>query len=148
MKFVIQSIVLVVISCTMVGTNSSIYAVYAFHQNYPEFDTEEEVKQIYEVLKNAPNFESKLMQIENMTDLISAGCGMNLFLSGRQSETDSSKSMLEICDNEVIAMKIECDQHYNLMEYCKDKDDFMIDYITERNLNENLSGGVASVSPN
>ena len=148
MKFVIQSIVLVVISCTMVGTNSSIYTVNAFHQNYPEFDTEEEVKQIYEVLKNAPNFESKLMQIENMTDLISAGCGMNLFLSGRQSETDSSKSMLEICDNEVIAMKIECDQHYNLMEYCKDKDDFMIDYITERNLNENLSGGVASVSPN
>lgn len=148
MKFVIQSIVLVVISCTMVGTNSSIYNVYAFHQNYPEFDTEEEVKQIYEVLKNAPNFESKLMQIENMTDLISAGCGMNLFLSSRQSETDSSKSMLEICDNEVIAMKIECDQHYNLMEYCKDKDDFMIDYITERNLNENLSGGVASVSPN
>lgn len=148
MKFIIQSIVLVVVSCTMVGTNSSIYSTYAFHQNYPEFDTEEEVKQIYEVLKNAPNFESKLMQIENMTDLISAGCGMNLFLSGRQSETDSSKSMLEICDNEVIAMKIECDQHYNLMEYCKDKDDFMIDYITERNLNENLSGGVASVSPN
>lgn len=147
MKFVIQSIVLVVISCTMVGTNSSIHSIYAFHQNYPEFDTEEEVKQIYKVLKNAPNFELKLMQIENMTDLISAGCGMNLFLSGRQSETDSSKSMLEICDNEVLAMKIECDQHYNLMEYCKDKDDFMIDYITERNLNENLSGGVASVSP-
>ena len=147
MKFVIQSIVLVVVSCTMVGTNSSIHSIYAFHQNYPEFDTEEEVKQIYKVLKNAPNFESKLMQIENMTDLISAGCGMNLFLSGRQSETDSSKSMLEICDNEVLAMKIECDQLYNLMEYCKDKDDFMIDYITERNLNENLSGGVASVSP-
>ena len=147
MKFVIQSIVLVVVSCTMVGTNSSIHSIYAFHQNYPEFDTEEEVKQIYKVLKNAPNFESKLMQIENMTDLISAGCGMNLFLSGRQSETDSSKSMLEICDNEVLAMKIECDQHYNLMEYCKDKDDFMIDYITKRNLNENLSGGVASVSP-
>lgn len=147
MKFVIQSIVLVVISCTMVGTNSSIHSIYAFHQNYPEFDTEEEVKQIYKVLKNAPNFELKLMQIENMTDLISAGCGMNLFLSGRQSETDSSKSMLEICDNEVLAMKIECDQHYNLMEYCKDKDDFMIDYITERNLNENLSGGVASVFP-
>jgi hypothetical protein len=147
MKFVIQSIVLVVVSCTMVGTNSSIHSIYAFHQNYPEFDTEEEVKQIYKVLKNVPNFESKLMQIENMTDLISAGCGMNLFLSGRQSETDSSKSMLEICDNEVLAMKIECDQHYNLMEYCKDKDDFMIDYITERNLNENLSGGVASVSP-
>jgi len=148
MKFIIQSIVLVVISCTIVGTDSYMDSIYAFHQNYPEFDTEEEVEQIYKVLKNAPNFESKLMQIENMTDLISAGCGINLFLSGRQSETDSSKSMLEICDNEIIAMKIECDQHYNLMEYCKDKDDFMIDYITERNLNLNLSGGVASVSPN
>lgn len=148
MKFVIHSIVLVVISCMMVGTESYVDSIYAFHQNYPEFDTEEEVKEIYEVLKNAPNFKSKLMQIENMTDLIKAGCGMNLFLSGKSSETDNVKSMLEICDNEVIAMKIECDQHYDLMQYCKDKDDFIIDYITERNLKENLSGGVASVSPN
>ena len=148
MKFIIQTILLLVISCTMVGTESYIGSIYAFHQNYPEFDTEEEVKQLYEVLKNAPNFKSKLMQIENMTDLINAGCGLNLFLSDRQLESDSARSMLEICDNEVIAMKMECDQHYNLMEYCKDKDDFMMDYITERNLNENLSGGVASVSPN
>jgi len=148
MKFIIQTILLLVISCTMVGTESYKGSIYAFHQNYPEFDTEEEVKQLYEVLKNAPNFESKLNQLENMTDLINAGCGVNLFLSDRQSESDNTKSMLEICDNEVIAMKMECDQHYNLMEYCKDKDDFMMDYITERNLNENLSGGVASVSPN
>ena len=147
MKFIIQSIVFVIIGCMMVGMDSYIDSTYAFHQNYPEFDTEEEVKQIYKVLKNAPNFESKLIQIENMTDLISAGCGMNLFLSGRQSETDSAKSMLDICDSEVIAMKLECDQHYDLMEYCKDKDDFMMEYITERNLNENLSGSVASVSP-
>jgi hypothetical protein len=148
MKFVIHSIVLVVMSCMTVGTESYVDSIYAFHQNYPEFDTEEEVKEIYEVLKNAPNFKSKLMQIENMTDLINAGCGMNLFLSDKSSETDNVKSMLEICDNEVIAMKIECDQHYDLMKYCKDKDDFIMDYITERNLNENLSGGVASVSPN
>jgi len=148
MRFIIQSILLVVISYTMMGTQSYVGSTYAFHQNYPEFDTEEEVKQLYEVLKNAPNFESKLNQLENMTDLINAGCGVNLFLSDRQLESNSAKSMLEICDNEVIAMKLECDQHYNLMEYCKDKDDFMMDYITERNLNENLSGGVASVSPN
>jgi hypothetical protein len=45
-------------------------------------------------------------------------------------------------------MKLECDEHYDLMEYCKDKDDFMMDYISERNLSENLSGGVASISPN
>jgi hypothetical protein len=132
----------------MMGTNSYIDTIYAFHQNYPEFDTEEEVKEIYEVLKNAPNFKSKLMQIENMTDLINAGCSINMFMSVEPSKTDNVKSMLEICDNEVVAMKIECDEHYDLMEYCKDKDDFMMDYITERNLNESLSGGVASISPN
>lgn len=148
MRFIIQSIVLVVISCTMMGTNSHIDMTYAFHQNYPEFDTEDEVREIYEILKNAPNFKSKLMQIENMTDLINTGCGINLFMSGKSSETDNVKSILEICDNEVVSMKIECDQHYDLMKYCKDKHDFMMDYITERNLNENLSGGVASVSPN
>lgn len=148
MKFIIQSIVLVVISCTMMGTDSYIDRLYAFHQNYPEFNTEEEVKEIYEVLQNAPNFESKLMQIENMTDLINSGCSVNMLISDRELETDSVKSMLEICDNEVVAMKLECDEHYNLMEYCKDKDDFMMDYISERNLSENLSGGVASISPN
>lgn len=148
MRFIIQSIVLVVISCTMMGTDSYIDRVYAFHQNYPEFNTKEEVKEIYEVLKNAPNFESKLIQIENMTDLINSGCSMNMVMSVEPSESDTAKSMLEICDNEVIAMKMECDEHYDLMKYCKDKDDFMMDYITERNLNENLSGGVASISPN
>jgi hypothetical protein len=148
MRFIIQSIVLVVISCTMMGTDSYIDRLYAFHQNYPEFDTEEEVEEIYEVLKNAPNFESKLLQIENMTDLINAGCSMNMVMSVEPSESDTAKSMLEICDNEVIAMKMECDEHYDLMKYCKDKDNFMMDYIIERNLNENLSGGVASISPN
>ena len=148
MKFIILSIVLVLISCIMAGTKFYMDSIYAFHQNYPEFDTEEEVKELYEVLKNAPNFKSKLMQIENMTDIISTGCGINLFMSGEPSEINNVKSMLEICDNEVVAMKLECDQHYDLMEYCKDENDFMMDYITERNLNENLSGGVASVSPN
>lgn len=148
MKFINQFIVLVVVSCTMIGTGSYIDRIYAFHQNYPEFNTEEEVKEIYEVLKNAPNFNSKLMQIENMTDLINAGCNVNMLISVDPSETENVKSMLEICDNEVVAMKLECDEHYDLMEYCKDKDDFMMDYISERNLSENLSGGVASISPN
>jgi hypothetical protein len=148
MKFVIQSIVLVVIGCTMVGTDSYMDRLYAFHQNYPEFSTEEEVKEIYEVLKNAPNFKSKLMQIENMTDLINAGCTVNMLIAVGPSETENVKSMLEICDNEVLAMKMECDEHYDLMEYCKDKDNFMMDYIVERNLSKNLSGGVASISPN
>lgn len=148
MKFIIQSIVLVVISCTMVGTGSYIDRLYAFHQNYPEFNTEDEVKEIYEVLQNVPNFKSKLMQIENMTDLINSGCSVNMLISDGPSETESVKSVLEICDNEVVAMKMECDEHYDLMEYCKDKDDFMMDYIAERNLSENLSGGLASISPN
>lgn len=148
MKFIILFVVLVVIGCTMVGTGSYFDRIFAFHQNYPEFNTEDEVKEIYEVLKNAPNFNSKLMQIENMTDLINAGCSVNMLISVGPSDTENVKSMLEICDNEVVAMKLECDEHYDLMEYCKDKDDFMMDYISERNLSENLSGGVASISPN
>ena len=44
MKFIIQSIVLAVFSCMMLGTQSCIDSTYAFHQNYPEFDTEEEAR--------------------------------------------------------------------------------------------------------
>ena len=147
MKFIIQTILLLVISCTMVGTESYIGNIYAFHQNYPEFDTEEEVKQLYEVLKNAPNFESKLMQLENMSDFVSLGCNLNMLMSPELSEAESVNDNLQICDDEVGAMKAECDKHYDVMEYCKEKDDFMTNYIAERNLNENISGKLASASP-
>lgn len=131
----------------MVGTDSYIDKIFAFHLNYPEFDTEKEVKDIYQVLKNAPNFKSKLMQLENMTDFISVGCSLNMPMSPELSEAKDVIYDLEICDAEVGAMKTECDKHYDVMEYCKEKDDFMMDYIAERNLTENLSGRLASASP-
>lgn len=131
----------------MVGTDSYIDKIFAFHLNYPEFDTEREVKDIYEVLKNSPNFESKLMQLENMSDFVSVGCNLNVHMSPELSEAESMNHDLEICDDEVGAMKAECDKHYDVMEYCKEKDDFMTDYIAERNLSEKLSSKLASASP-
>ena len=138
---------LIVIGCTMVGTDSYIDKIFAFHLNYPEFDTEKEVKDIYEVLKNSPNFESKLMQLENISDFVSVGCNLNTLMSPELSEAESVNHDLEICDIEVGAMKAECDKHYDVMEYCKEKDDFMTNYITERNLSEKLSGKLASALP-
>lgn len=138
---------LIIIGCTMVGTDSYIDKIFAFHLNYPEFDTETEVKEIYEVLKNSPNFESKLMQLENMSDFVSVECNLNMLMSPELSEAESVNHDLEICDDEVGAMKTECDKHYDVMEYCKEKDDFMTDYIAERNLSEKLSGKLASASP-
>ena len=72
---------------------------------------------------------------------------MNTVLSPELSEAESVNQDLEICDNEVGAMKAECDKHYDVMEYCKEKDDFMTNYIAERNLSDNLSGKLASSSP-
>ena len=138
---------LIVIGCTVVGTNSYIDEIFAFHLNYPEFDTEKEVKDIYEVLKNSPNFESKLMQLENISDFVSVGCNLNTLMSPELSEPQSVNHDLEICDDEVGAMKAECDKHYDVMEYCKEKNDFMTNYIAERNLGEKLSGKLASSSP-
>ena len=131
----------------MVGTDSYIDKIFAFHLNYPEFDTETEVKEIYEVLKNSPNFESKLMQLENMSDFVSVGCNLNMLMSPELSEAESVNHDLEICDDEVGAMKTECDKHFDVMEYCREKDDFMMDYIAERNLSEKLSGKLTSASP-
>jgi hypothetical protein len=37
------------------------------------------------------------------------------------SEAESVDHDLEICDHEVGAMKAECDKHYDVMEYCKEK---------------------------
>ena len=138
---------LIIIGCTIVGTNSYIDKIFAFHLNYPEFDTETEVKDLYEVLKNSPNFESKLKQLENMSDFVSVGCNLHILMAHEPSEAERVNHVLEICDGEVDAMKAECDKHYDVMEYCKEKDDFMTNYITERNLSEKLSGKLASASP-
>jgi hypothetical protein len=148
LKFFIQSIMLIVIGCTMVGADSYIDKIFAFHLNYPEFDTEKEVKDIYEVLKNSPNFESKLMQLENISDFVSVRCNLNTLMSPELSEAESVDHDLVICDDEVGAMKAECAKHYDVMEYCKEKDDFMTNYIAERNLSDDLSGKLASTSPN
>jgi ethanolamine ammonia-lyase small subunit len=54
---------------------------------------------------------------------------------------------LEICDEDVEAMKAECDTHFDVMSYCKDKREFMTNYIAGRNLAEESVGKVASSSP-
>jgi hypothetical protein len=138
---------LIIICCTIVGTDSYIDKIFAFHLNYPEFDTERELKDFYEVLKNSPNFESKLMQLENMSDIVSVGCNLDMLMSPESLEAESVNHVLEICDGEVGSMKAECDKHYDIMEYCKEKYDFMTNYIAERNLSEELSGKLASASP-
>lgn len=131
----------------MTGSDYYIEIVFAFHQNYPEFNDENNVKDLYEVLKDVPNFKSKLLQMENMTDFISVGCNLNMLMSLEQAESESVSSNLEICDEDVQAMKAECDEHYDIMEYCRDKDDFMTEYIAERHLTEESVGKVASASP-
>jgi hypothetical protein len=129
-----------------VDTQYNTHLIFAFHQNYPEFDTEEEVKEIYEILKTAPNFKIKIVQMENMTDIISAGC-LDLLNSNEMSENENENSNLENCDNEITAMMAECGKHYDVMQYCRDKIDFMTKYISERNLKEGFSGKIASLSP-
>ena len=125
----------------MTGSDYYIEKGFSFHQNYPEFNTEDKVKEIYEILKTAPNFKSKIMQIENMTDIISTA-----FSNFLKSESENENSNLEICDEEE-AMMAECDKHYDVMAYCRDKIDFMTDYISERNLSEDSPGKIASLSP-
>jgi hypothetical protein len=128
-------------------TNYCIDIVFAFHQNYPEFDSENKVKNLYEILKNAPNFKYKIIQLENMTDFISIGCGLNMVMSLDLPKSEAVNANLDICDEDVAAMKAECDTHYDVMAYCKDKSEFMINYMADRNLNEEPVGKVASASP-
>ena len=61
------------------------------------------------------------MQLENMSDFVSLGCNLNTLTSPELSEAESVNHALEICDDEVGAMKVECDKHYDVMEYCKEK---------------------------
>lgn len=128
------------------GTGYHPDFIFAFHQNYPEFNTEQKVKDLYEVVKNSSNFKSKLIELGNITDYVSVGCNLNMLMSLDQSE--SVNSNLEICDEDVEAMKAECDKHFDVMTYCKDKSEFMANYIAGRNLTEESVGKVASVSPN
>jgi len=142
-----HSISLLFILFTIGVTNYCIDIVFAFHQNYPEFNNETKVKNIYEILKKAPNFKSTIIQLENMTDFISVGCGLNMLMSHELPKNETVNANLDTCDEDVAAMKAECDKHYDVMAYCKDKSEFMTDYMKDRNLSEEPVGKVASASP-
>lgn len=62
-------------------------------------------------------------------------------------EKRATKNSLEICDEDIKAMKAECNKHYNVMAHCKEKSDFIRSYIATRNLTEESVGKVASVLP-
>ena len=129
------------------GTNYKPDLVFAFHQNYPEFDNKEDVKDLYEILKESPYFKSKIFQLENITNDVSIGCNIDTLLLDEMGEKRTIKNTLEICDEDIKAMKAECDKHYNVMAYCKEKNDFITSYIVTRNLTEESVGKVASVLP-
>lgn len=145
--FFTRSVSLLLAILMIAGAGYHTDLIFAFHQNYPEFDTEKKVKDLYEVVKNSPNFKSKLIELENITDYVSVGCNLNMVMSLEESESESVNSNLEICDEDVEAMKAECDKHFDVMAYCKDKSEFMTNYVAGRNLTEDSVGKVASVSP-
>lgn len=51
------------------------------------------------------------MQLENISDFVSVACNLNMYMSPELSEAESVNHDLEICDDEVGAMKAECDKH-------------------------------------
>ena len=105
------------------------------------------ILKISNILKGSPYFKSKIIQLENIANDVSMGCNIDT-LSLEETETnDTAKTNLEICDGDIEAMKAECDKHYNVMEYCNDKNDFMTSYMVTRNLTEESAGKVASVLP-
>jgi len=130
--FLTRSISLLFIFLIIAGTGYHTDLIFAFHQNYPEFDTEKKLKDLYEVVKNSSNFKSKLIELENITDYVSVGCNLNMLMSEELPKSQTVKTDLEVCDEDVQAMKAECDKHYDVMTYCKDKSEFMTNYIAGR----------------
>ena len=144
--FFIGSISLLFIILISVGTNHKLNLILAFHQNYPEFDNKEDVKDLYKILKDSPYFKSKIVRLENITNDVSIGCNIDTLVLDEKDKRTTNNS-LELCDEDITAMKAECDKHYNVMAYCKEKSDFMTSYIVTRNLTEESVGNVASVLP-
>ena len=142
---VIGRISLLFVILTFAATNYKTDTIFAFHQNYPEFDNKDDVKDLYKILKDSPYFKSKIALLENITNDVRIGCNDTLMLD--ETENESVKSDIEICDEDIQAMKAECDKHYNVMAYCKDESDFMTSYMVNRNLTEESVGRVASVLP-
>jgi hypothetical protein len=125
-------------------TNYTPDIIFAFHQNYPEFNDKDDVKDLYEILKDSPFFKSKIVGIENITNEVSKGCNIDTLVFDETNDT--ARSNIEICDEDIQAMKAECDKHYNVMSYCKDKSDFMNNYLSNRNLTAESVGKVATSS--
>ena len=145
--FFIGIISLLFIILITAGTNYKHGSIFAFHQNYPEFDNKEDVKDLYKILKDSPYFKSKIVRLENITNDVSIGCNIDTLRLDEMEEKRTTNNSLEICDEDITAMKAECDKHYNVMAYCKEKSDFMTSYIVTRNLTEESVGNVASVLP-
>jgi hypothetical protein len=143
----IGRISLLFVILTFAATNYKTDTILAFHQNYPEFDNKDDVKDLYKILKDSPYFKSKIARLENITNDVRIGCNIDTLMLDETEENESVKSDIEICDEDIQAMKAECDKHYNVMAYCKDKSDFMTSYIVNRNLTEEPVGKVASVLP-
>jgi hypothetical protein len=131
---------------TFTGTNYRSGNLYAFHQNYPEFDNEDDVKDLYEILKNSPHFKSKILRFENITNDVSIGCNVDTLVLDEKKKNDVPTN-LQACDEDIQAMKTECDKHYNVMAYCMDKSEFMNSYMVTRNLTHESAGKVAAVVP-
>lgn len=144
--FFIGIISLLFIILITAGTNYKHGSIFAFHQNYPEFDNKEDVKDLYKILKDSPYFKSKIVRLENITNDVSIGCNIDTLVLDEKDKGTTNNS-LELCDEDITAMKAECDKHYNVMAYCKEKSDFMTSYIVTRNLTEESVGNVASVLP-
>ena len=142
----IGRISLLFVILTFAVTNYKTDTIFAFHQNYPEFDNKDDVKDLYKILKDSPYFKSKIARLENIANDIKNGCNIDTLMLD-EMENESVKSDIEICDEDIQAMKAECDKHYNVMAYCKDKSDFMTSYMVNRNLTEESVGMVASVLP-
>jgi len=142
----IGRISLLFVILTFAVTNYKTDTILAFHQNYPEFDNKDDVKDLYKILKDSPYFKSKIARLENIANDIKNGCNIDTLMLD-EMENESVKSDIEICDEDIQAMKAECDKHYNVMAYCKDKSDFMTSYMVNRNLTEESVGKVASVLP-
>ena len=127
-------------------TNYKPDIIFAFHQNYPEFNDKDDITDLYEILKESPFFKSKIIRIENITNDVIIGCNVDTLVFDEMEKNDTAKSDIAICDEDIQAMKAECDKHYNVMSYCKDKSDFMNSYLVNRNLTEESVGKVAANS--
>jgi len=139
------SLLFIIISFAL--TNNKPYVIFAFHQNYPEFDNKEDIKNLYKILKDSPYFKSKIVQLESIANNVTIGCNTDALVLDQTEKNETSNTNLALCDEDIQAMKAECDKHYNVMAYCKDKGDFITSYLVSRNLTEDSVGKIASVLP-